>query len=99
VNWRDLVRRDVCPNNVNTQIAHNMTSFFANTDEIHEVNIRVSRNAIKIMEVAAAKPRDRRPQHAVRGGRGAAVRRDLSYRGRSLRETGKAAADGAIMNG
>jgi len=41
------------------QAAAQLRSFFANTDEIHEVNIRVSRNAIKVM---ADSPDKWRPQ-------------------------------------
>jgi 2-methylcitrate dehydratase len=41
------------------EAAAQLRSFFANTDEIHEVNIRVSRNAIKVM---ADSPDKWRPQ-------------------------------------
>jgi 2-methylcitrate dehydratase len=41
------------------EAATQLRSFFANTDEIHEVNIRVSRNAIKVM---ADSPDKWRPQ-------------------------------------
>jgi 2-methylcitrate dehydratase len=41
------------------EAAAQMRSFFANTDEIHEVNIHVSRNAIKVM---ADSPDKWRPQ-------------------------------------